>query len=325
MTAVKILLAVLPFSVFAASCSKSHGGDAAPLTPGVQITTANGQEIARVALQAAFGLADVGSVSGGLLAHPFGSSTSPALLSVKALVQARVDELVVGGTLLAASLSETLPGTAGGQVIHTWDDRDGDEKVSTGDAFVSAFTDYRDGTTSLSGVVTVDGIVVFGEPPAGQTWGIAGRMNFVNLQVTVAGGEPQTIAGSVRFSRERRQTVEVLDLDLDDGLVTGSSVLQPGTAIGYIEFPADYGFAVSAHGAVQADGIVGLIEFDTTQVFTGLTLLPYPWAGVLEVRGAGGSLITVQMTDYTSSLTIAIDADGDGEVDETVAADWTTL
>jgi hypothetical protein len=210
-------------------------------------------------------------------------------------------------------------------VIHTWEDNDGSETISTGDSFVSAFTDYHDGAQVLNGVVTVDPVAVFGQPPDGLTWGISGRMNFVNLEVTVGAAEPQAIAGSLRFTRERRQTVDLLDLDLDTGLVVGTTVLQAGNTISYNVYPAAYGFAMSARGAVAVDGVDGLIEFETKQVFTGLTLLPYPWAGSLEIRGDGGSLITVTMVDYTSSLTIEIDADGDGEVEETVDADWSTL
>lgn len=322
MIAVKYPLVLFPVALFAAGCSHGHDA-AAPVTPGVQITPANAQEVATLALRAAFGLANVGSVTGGLLTHQ--PAPAPALLDVKAIVEHHVDEMVVQSLLLPASISDTVPGPGGGQVIHTWEDSDGSGTITTGDSFVSAYTDYQDGAQVLNGVVTVDPVAVFGQPPDGLTWGISGRMNFVNLEVAVGTAEPQAIAGTVRFTREHRQTVDVLDLDLDTGLVVGTTALQAGTTIAYDVFPAEYGFAMSARGAVQVDGVDGLIEFETRQVFTGLTLLGYPWAGSLEVRGAGGGLITVTMVDYTSALKIEIDADGDGEAEETVDADWTTL
>ncbi len=320
--AVKTLLALLPVSLFSLGCSNGHG-EAAPPTPGVQISMANAQEVAKLAIQAAFGLADVGNIGSGVLLVPQPANMAAAGLS--AMVERRVGDLLVGEVLLTAAVSQTLTGPAGGQVIHTWDDRDGDQKLSAGDTFLSAFTDYGDRGLLLSGVVMVDELTVTGTPPTSQQWGIAGRMTFVNLAVTADGGDPVTLAGSLRFRREQRVTVETLALQLDSAFVVGSTVLQPGNTIGYNVYPVEYAFALSAKGAVQVEGIDGLIRYETKHPFTGITLFSYPWAGELEVHGAGDSLISVRMIDYTSMLEIEVDADGDGEVDETIAADWTTL
>lgn len=324
MTAVKTLLALFPVSFLTLGCSGGGGGDAAPVTPGVQITTENAQQVAKRAIQAAFGLADVGNIGSGLVVVPQPMDTPSG--SLMSMVQQQVGSVLAGETLLAAagSASQTLAGPEGGQVIHTWEDRDGDEQLSDGDTFVSAFTDYGARGLVLNGVVLVDEVTVTGTPPTSQQWGVAGRMTFVNLDVA-AGGDPTTLAGSLRFRRENRVTTEVLDLDLDRGFRVGDAVLQPGNTIGYNTYPIEYAFLLAARGAVQVDGIDGLITYETTQPFTGLTLFTYPWAGELEVRGAGKSTIVVRMTDYTSMFVIEIDVDGDGEVDETIDGDWNDL
>jgi len=315
------LLVYLSLPLFAVAC-RNGSASPAPLTPGVQITSANAQEIAVLALGAAFGLAEVGEVGTGVLALQLPGPI--ARVDLRRMIGRRVDELLLAPAVLPASVSSTLPGPGGGQVIHTWEDRDGDERVSTGDAFVSAFTDYVDGQVELSGVVTVDQVVVAGTPPSGTSWSIGGRMTLVNLEVG-NGDDTTTVVGSLRFVREQRPTVILTKLELDRGLAVGGMSLQPGNVIGYDEFPIDYAFSMTSRGAVEVAGIDGLLLYETTAPFTGITLFDYPWAGELQVRGAGSSLITIRMTDYTSMLEIEVDADGDGEIDETIEADWTAL
>lgn len=310
---------VLP--LFAVAC---HDGSSPsqPSTPGVQITGANAEQIAVLALDAAFGLAQVGDVGSGVLALRLPGPL--ARVDLRRLIGRRVDELVLVSSALPASLSETLPGPGGGQVMRTWEDRDGNERVSSGDTFVSAFAGYVDGDVRLSGVVTVDELVVSGTPPSSTSWSMQGRMTLVGLEVGT-GDESTTVSGSLRFGRERRPTVILTGLELDRGLVAGGMSLQRGNVITYNEYPIDYAFAMSSRGAVQVAGVEGLVRYETKAPFTGITLFDYPWAGELEVRGLGNSRITVRMIDYTSMLVIDVDADGDGEIDETIEADWTTL
>lgn len=322
MIAVKTSLAVaVPLLLLAAACSRGSSS-AVVATPGAQITAENAEQVALLAIEAAFGFTPIGAVGSGLLA--VAPPAAPAPLQLGNVVARRVDELLFAPAVLAGAVSQTLAGPDGGQVILTWEDRDGDQKVSTGDTFVSAFTAWRDGELELSGVLTVDGTVVAGTPPSSQYWSIAGRMTFVNLTVGT-GADAVTIAGAVQFRRERKPTVESTRLEIDQGLAFGDALLQSGTALGYDEFPAEFAFSLSSRGAVQVPDLDGELRYETTQVFTGITLFGYPWAGVLEVRGAGDSLITVRMVDFTSTISIEVDADGDGEVDETLTADWTTL
>lgn len=315
------LVAALPLMVLATACSRGSppaGGQA----PGAHITAENAEQIALLAIRSAFGFTPVGEIGSGLLALQ--PAAAPAQLRLEHIVARRIDEMWLASLLPTGTAPLTMAGPDGGQVIRVWEDVDGDEQISSGDTLVIAFTAYRDGPLELDGVLTIDGIVVAGTPPTSQSWSVAGRMTFAELEVGSA-GDAVTIVGSLRFHRERKPTVESTRLLLDHGLRFGDAELQPGTTLGYDEFPAEFAFALSSRGAVQAPGVEGVLRYETTQVFSGITLFGHPWAGVLEVRGEGTSRIVVRMVDFTSTIAIDVDADGDGMVDETLTTDWTTL
>jgi hypothetical protein len=312
---------MLPFALFAAACDSSSD-EAPPPPPGVVITVDNALQVTTVAIQAAFGLAELGDVIGGLLEQDLGAM--PAGLAVEQIAAQRLEAMLAWQALLPATLSATLPGPEGGEVIQTWDDRDSDELISAGDSFVSAFTDYGEDGLVLNGVVTFDVEDTIGLPPDGQTWTVTGPMTFMNLTVA-SGADSVLLAGSVRYTRERRATVTLSNLRLEAPLTFGDQVLQPGNETGYDSYPATFQFALTGAGAVEAAGLDGQIRFETKVVFTGLTFFGYPWGGELEIRGADDSKITARMVDFTSTIEILVDVDGDGDTDETLTADWNSL
>ena len=134
-----------------------------------------------------------------------------------------------------------------------------------------------------------------------------------------------TLAGSVRFRRERRPTVTMMRLELDQGLVVGDLTMQPGNVLDYNEYDLDFTFGLIAAGEATVAGIDGVVRYRTERPFTGLVFLPYPWLGSMLVDGADGSMLTIRMTDFTSTINIDVDADGDGDPEETLTADWNTL
>jgi hypothetical protein len=295
-------------SFLLAACS--NGDDPpppAPVAPPVQITPDNARDVARLAVAAAFGLSDVARIEADLVApglDPLGVQLSASLLPV--LVTA------------------TRPGPEGGEVIQTWDDVDADMEVSTGDTFLHTFAAYGRFGLVLTGGMTVDEMDVSGEPLAGSVWTVRGRMGFLNLAVTT-GGTTQVLNGSLRFVRERRPTVTILSLELDQGFEVGGTSLQPGNTIGYNEYPFSFEFARFAKGAALSDIIEGLVEFDAVVPFSGLVFLPAPWGGRMEVYGADGALIAVRIPDFGTTVIIEVDFDGDGVIDETVTTTWPTL
>lgn len=296
-----------------AACSDDDDVPPPPAAPPVQITPDNALDVASVAVEAAFGLADVARIEADLVApgpDPLGLVLEP--------------EGAAAAALLEALVTATIPGPEGGEVLHTWNDADDNAEVSTGDSYISTFADYGEFGLVLNGTITVGELSVSGEPIAGLTWTVRGRMEFLNLAVT-RGTTTQVLTGSLRFTRELRPTVTLLTLDLDQGFDVGSSSLQPGNTIGYNEYFFTYEFGRFAAGSVIDQDIEGLVAFDATVPFTGLVFLPSPWGGNLEVYGADDALITVRIPDFTSQVVIEIDYDGDGEIDESVTTTWPEL
>ncbi|MBX3462915.1 MAG: hypothetical protein KF830_07075 [Planctomycetes bacterium] len=303
LTTVKIPTAALLLCVgFAAACS----GDAPPPPPpGVEITADNAVEVATIALQAAFGLAETGEVVGALFDVPLAPPPAPA-------------------TALAATTTTTLPGPEGGQVLVTWTDQDGNGLTSPADSFVYTFADYGRLGLRLDGVVLADVLDTTGQVATGQAWTVDALLTFANLQVT-EGADSVLLGGAQRYRRERRATVMLSELAIDTPFAFGSGVLQPGNRIGYNTYPFEFQFALSGNGAVEATGFEGQIRFSTEVFFTGFTFFPNPWTGRLEIRGAGASVITARMVESTSTVEILVDLDGNGSTDQTATIDWSQL
>jgi hypothetical protein len=159
-----VLLALL-------GCACSSGGSGtstATVAPTLVITPANVEDVAAFAIDSSTAFIPPARVIADLIApgdNPLIADPPPP----------------VPGT-------EMLPGPLGGTVTQTWEDRDGDEEISTGDEFVDTFASYRATYATLSGTILLDRLEVVGRPiDGGGTFTIAGRMTFLNVSVTVGG------------------------------------------------------------------------------------------------------------------------------------------
>ncbi|MEO6594372.1 MAG: hypothetical protein ABIP94_06435 [Planctomycetota bacterium] len=314
----------LPLLLMACSmiaCSSKHSSPEVAPIPSVEITAANALDVSRAALHAAFGLASV-AASGATVLNAIPPMTTSAA-SLTTLVEYRLVELTTTRFTLPVLLTENLPGQGSGHVLRTIDDRDGNQRVSTGDEVAITFVGYAENAMTLDGTMVLDQITVQGDPLEGFTWIIACRLSFVNLQVAL-GDITEVVNGSLRCRIEKRATVAILELQIEAGLAVGGTTLMPGNTLTYNRYSLDYSVAKFARGAVLDQAVGGLVLFETKEPFTGPLGYPFSGAGVMKVRGAGGSRIVITVLDL-SNVEIAVDADGDGEVDETRVLEWSEL
>ncbi len=310
---------ILPFVV--AACGGGGRQTIAPLMPTVQITSANAVEVARVALSASLGLADVAGIGVGVLTAVPPEPTAPLSLQAQALRS--LGELVGAGSTLAARVSASIPGAEGGEAFRFFDDRDDDERVTTGDALTITFVAFAEDGLVLNGTLVFDDLVVEGDLVDGLSWIVQTRLDFLNLAITV-GEVTETLDGAVRCRREKRATVMTLEMEVEAGFTVAGTVLEAGTKLAYHEYVLDFTFAQFAQGAVEDEAIGGRVLFLTKVPFTGIQFLPDPSSGMLEVLGAGGSMLTITAIDFFN-VEIAVDADGDGEAEETLSMEWSAL
>jgi len=281
-----------------------NGGDhpVAPI-PTTQITAANAVAVASAAVRASLGLADVAGIA--------------------ARVMTAVPAGLGAGTALPGTIMVTIPGAQGGEALRTLDDRDDDQRVSTGDGMTIDFMAFGEAGLVLDGVVSVQDLVVQGDLVESLNWIVRTRLDFIDLVVTSSSG-PETLNGSLWCTREKRDTVFTLELDADQVFDVDGNVLAAGTTLAYPEFRLDGTFAQFGAGAVESEAIGGVVLFEVKVPFMGFQVVPNPNVGELEVRGADGSMLTVRAVDFDNAE-IAVDADGDGVAEQTIPIAWSAL
>ena len=295
--------ALLPVSMLLAACSGGDRAAASPL-PTTTITSANAVAVASAAVRASLGLADVAGIAVGVI-----TALPPQLTD---------------GASLPGGVSVTIPGAEGGDAVRTFDDRDDDQKVSTGDLITIDFMAFGEDGLVLDGVVSLHELVVQGDLVNGLSWIVRTRLDFVDLAVTSSAGT-ETLNGSLRCTREKRATVMTLELEATAGFDVAGRALAPRTTLAYDDYvQAPFPFAQFAAGAVESDAIGGLVEFETKVPFTGIQVLPDPSVGELEVRGASGSRLTIRAVDSVD-VELLLDADGDGTAEQTIPLAWSQL
>lgn len=312
------LLLSLPFAVVAA-CSGGNSAEAPPPpTPGVEVTPDNAVDVANLTLRTAFAMADFAELAARFEKVLIPLPPEPPETPAPAVLTA-VAEHPALQTVLAASLSTIVFGPEGGQVLYAWEDRDDDEVVTPGDSFVASFSGYGERGKLFQGIVTMEIVETFGLPRL-NGWA-RGRMTFVDTSVSID-FVPLPFAGSVLFERERRPGVDLLHVDVDNGIQIEDGVLEPGSTLDVLYYPF-FGEALfySAAGSVTGDTLTGSVPFATDLAFNGYTFLPDPISGVMTMLGAGDAVIEANMLN-ASTLRIRTDVDGDGEFEESVDTVW---
>jgi hypothetical protein len=293
--------AVLSVSMLLAACSGSDHAIVSPI-PTTQITSANAVAVASAAIRASLGLADVAGIAARVI-----TALPPQL----------------AGTTLPGIIMVTIPGAEGGEALRTLDDRDDDESVTTGDGMTIDFMAFGEAGLVLDGVVSLHELVVEGDLAGGLSWIVRTRLDFLDVAVT-SGSGTEMLNGSLWCTREKRATVMTLDLEAAEGFDVAGRQLAEGATLAYHDYVLDFTFGQFASGAVESEAIGGLVEFETMVPFTGIQVVPDPSVGELEVRGAGGSMLTVRAVDFFN-VEIAVDADGDGVAEQTIPVQWSEL
>lgn len=294
-------LAVVTLAAFGAACSNGSRAPAPTLTADVRLDADNATSAAAAVYRTSLLPLRVARVLGGFFA------VEP--------------EDGAGGGLVAREVQ----GPEGGTAIFTWDDRDGDLGYSSGDVFAIACDHYVEGGLELTGNAEFGDVRIVGDVLTDLNWTLDATLRLAGLEV-LAGSVSEPLAGTFVFAREKRQTVHLLSLDpLGDGeLSAGARTLLPGYSLTRNDYVLDFRMGLFVAGAIDDATLGGRLTFATEQPLMGLQALPDPSSGELVVRGGGGTSVTLVPIDFFN-LELHVDDDGDGEVDEVVAAEWASL
>ena len=227
----------------------------------------------------------------------------------------------------AAATSDTEACGVSGSLTTTFDDRDGNGQLSTGDVLTVVFDQCRDSATSL-----VEGSAVITLTSVPDATSITASADFQNVADT-EGALTSTVDGTLSVNETDSDTESDTSLTVTDNVITitlastnYNDVLQLSN--GFV-VTVDQVFALdrtslTLNGILQAQSVTG--GGATLQTLSPLVQLgtdAYPSSGVVKASGLGSALLMTVLS--ASQVQLQLDADGDGTYEATTTVDWTAL
>lgn len=319
--------AALPaiFSLWLVAACGGGGGGVGSGT--LALNQANAQAAAAVAFESAEGLIEIASDNNGIGAARSSDKIRvigglPAKFDLSRFVRSQFGALPLGD-LGRAIIIERHPCPNGGEVVETWNDADNSGEFSPGDTLELQFLQCVDeDMVTIDGRIFIDQFAVSGS--LGGNFNVSARMTFDDLTVT-EGTDTATLVGSISASLGRSGNVVAFSISVAFSLVHGGDSYLGGTNLQLSEDQVSGDYTMAANGGVSSNTLAGSVVYTTPVPFAGNDLAgPFPSSGVMIVRGANNSSLTITAIDGTT-VQIAIDEDGDGQPDATLTITWTQL
>lgn len=220
-----------------------------------------------------------------------------------------------------------------------WDDKDGDQKFSSGDTF--AFTFNACGVQGITGNLVYNGQLSLtnfklgpdpdGDPNGGDPqgnpssgWAMNALFTLDNLSVT-DGQATRVYNGEFNFSSVTPDGVKET-IDVTGQSLTGTANNAPDTLKDFaVNEKVDQGaftYSFTADGTLDSARF-GVLTIKTPARFSGTS--PFdPSAGTLLVTASDKSSARM-IVNSSTAITVQIDANGDGTVDTTRDTAWSVL
>lgn len=204
--------------------------------------------------------------------------------------------------------------------------------MSPGDSFSIAATNCRmDATTTLNGALALTFNAVSGMPTATSAWSATLGATFTGFSET-RGAQTSTANGDM--------TVTITQAAVQDTAISATgNTLRMGTTQNGVSTEitmknyrysgrvkdgvASYGVNFSMSGNLPKLGAVDYAVKTTTDFKQATTAL-YPSQGVMTVTAADNSSATLTVID-SGNVSVGLDKNGDGSVDETLTTTWAAL
>ena len=278
--------------------------------PTLAITADNAADVASALVISAGYIFDLGDISGGSAV----AQNSPPLLSdvirknasmLSSVTNRLVESCPVDGTVdITATLANPPQLTVGDRIIFVFDNCD------DGEGWV------------ISGTVDLTIAALQGDP---QTDVVLTGFDVLLTDVTLTDGiDTFTANGDFRL------TLDALAFPVITMTVTGQELaLGVGTTVTtFIEFEHSATldgdlFAAEAFGRMSSPSLGGSVDYETTAVIRAIGNFD-PYEGAILVSGAGRTSVRIVIVD-SSHVTLEIDTNGDGVVDNFVDTNWAVL
>jgi hypothetical protein len=295
------------------------------------ITSANQNDVARASINGGLAIALGESALGGNSgpdavtgrSHALGATLSRVM---RAAMNRRKGVSSLGAQPSAVS-SSTEACASGGTFTTSFDDKDGNGQVSSGDAISATFSQCHETATS-----TVDGAVSIQVTITPTDTLYTANVQYQMLSVVDAGAAT-TVDGKVSVSETDTSahsdttitvgsdglTVTLASstyndrITIDSGMVVTTSVENSSGAV-----------SLTTAGSFTSQALGGRLTVATPVPMVEAAANEFPSSGVIWITGASGS--TLMLTGLNASQAqLQLDTNGDGTYESTTTVAWTTL
>jgi hypothetical protein len=314
--------------------SACGGGDSATPpddTQSVAISSSNQSAVARATINAGLSVASTqGSVG---VASPTGVLSRAHALDVvvkRALSATTIARKGIAGAnahATAASSQTTACGVSG-SFTSTFDDRDGNGMLSSGDVLTATFSQCQE-TPSLaisSGTV----VITLTANPDGMVFDANGTFQDV---VVADNGVSSTLSGAAAVQETDGDTLSGVQFTVGTGGLTvvvastnynDTIAFDPGMVIETSEVGGNSVVSSTMSGSFTASSIGGRVTIATPVALMQKLSDAYPSSGEVRATGASGSTLLATVLSDTQ-VQLQLDANGDGTYDSTTTVAWSTL
>ncbi len=315
-------LSVLSASVLIAACGSggSEFGGTQPSTTTFAINSSNAATATRVSWEAMATSGNFGSLGGGVAvttsAPDAFAKPSPATAAASKVIN--VIQMDPFGPFV-------LPCQVDGAVIMSGDVAD-PETLTVGDTFQMTYELCDDGLGEvIDGTVDLDVGEISGDLDSGM-YMLSMDAVMTNLQV-VTGTDTIMNNGDATITLDTMQAPYIaagtsgtsVTVDTNASSETLSNYATTQTVDGGME---ELPFTLSASGTLDHTELDGIVQYSTPVTFTGEGF-EYPSAGSLLVEGESSSARLTAVDNV--NVTIEVDANGDGVIDDTINTTWASI
>ncbi|MBK9237799.1 MAG: hypothetical protein IPO19_18200 [Rhodoferax sp.] len=316
------------------ACGGGSGGTETTVPPAASalISSANAQEANAHGYSAAEALSGrAGSSSDFVTGVAITKPTEGLIgLSLQQLYRA-VESRAAPGLVVGVTTSRSMPCPLGGSTSLTLNLASG-LVISAGDNLSIAASNCKmDTTTTLNGTMTLAIIALSGLPTPTSAWSATLGATFTGFSETT-GTQTSTANGDM--------TVKMTQVNAQDlSIAATGTTLRMGTSKNGVSSEVtmkNYSYTGSVKGDVVSYGVnfsmsgnlpkLGSVDYSvkTTTNFTQTTTALYPSQGVMTVTAADKTSTTLTVID-SGNVSVGVDKNGDGSVDETLTTTWAAL
>lgn len=335
----RLALTMVATTVALLACGGGGGGGADTTNPATRanpsagslatLTSTNYVSVAQEALSTSSLLLDAGGLVLGAQVNDPGALVRFAQQHLLQLPQRTMNPAAAVGAIQTF----TQPCEGGGSITETDDDRNENGEADAGDSLTLTANNCSFAGQVLNGELQITLTSVTGNPGETFPWSVSGNISFRNFAAQeranryTANGN-MGLALSARNSSNQDIVLSTASFALTssyNGAVSSQTLTDYSTSLRVRSTGSGLSSVSSVQGTLTSSALESrAVNIQTPTPFSRMTTDPNPSSGEAVITGANGSKVKIQANNATS-VTISLDADGNGTYETSVTKTWSEL